>query len=413
MYAKKKWLKIPIIVSGIVASGIFCGALISNRTALHQAPKNDKISKLKLPEGFVAEHLFSPSDAQDGSWVSMTFDDKGRMITSDQYGFLYRLVIPEIGSSEKPKVEKLKIGTDANLDKVSMGYAQGLLYAFNSLYVVVNNRENDKFAKGSGLYRLQDTDGDDQYDKITLLKTMKGEGEHGPHSIILSPDKKSLYIVAGNHTDLPQMDTYRLTPNWADDNLFPVIKDPRGHANDRHAPGGWIVNTDPEGKKWELISAGYRNPYDIAFNEAGDLFIYDADMEWDFGQPWYRPTRVSQAVSGGEDGWRTGSGKWHPSFEDNIPPIQNIGQGSPTNLIYLKDARFPEKYKNTLLAFDWSFGIVHAMRITPKGASYSSQHSEFLSGSPLPLTDGAIGPDGALYFLTGGRRLESDLYRVY
>jgi N-methylhydantoinase A/oxoprolinase/acetone carboxylase beta subunit len=24
-----------------------------------------------------------------------------------------------------------------------------------------------------------------------------------------------------------------------------------------------------------------------------------------------------------------------------------------------------------------------------------------------------LGPDGALYFLTGGRRLESDLYRVY
>ncbi|HAH36866.1 MAG TPA: heme-binding protein, partial [Algoriphagus sp.] len=38
---------------------------------------------------------------------------------------------------------------------------------------------------------------------------------------------------------------------------------------------------------------------------------------------------------------------------------------------------------------------------------------EFISGSPLPLTDGTIGPDGAMYFATGGRRLESDLYRVY
>ena len=31
----------------------------------------------------------------------------------------------------------------------------------------------------------------------------------------------------------------------------------------------------------------------------------------------------------------------------------------------------------------------------------------------MPLTDGIIGPDGAMYFLTGGRRIESDLYRVY
>src|SRR5690606_22040937 len=35
------------------------------------------------------------------------------------------------------------------------------------------------------------------------------------------------------------------------------------------------------------------------------------------------------------------------------------------------------------------------------------------SGLPLPLTDGVIGPDGAMYFLTGGRRIDSDLYRVY
>jgi len=27
--------------------------------------------------------------------------------------------------------------------------------------------------------------------------------------------------------------------------------------------------------------------------------------------------------------------------------------------------------------------------------------------SPLPLTDGLVGPDGAVCFLTGGRRLES------
>ncbi len=28
---------------------------------------------------------------------------------------------------------------------------------------------------------------------------------------------------------------------------------------------------------------GYRNQYDIALNQDGELFTYDADMEWDFG----------------------------------------------------------------------------------------------------------------------------------
>ncbi|GAB3809235.1 hypothetical protein GCM10028819_50170 [Spirosoma humi] len=376
---------------------------------------NPKTDKLKLLPGFKAEHLYSPSDNKEGSWVAMAFDDKGRMITSDQYGFLYRLELPPIGSgSSQPKIEKLKVGVVQPGDTtVGMGYAQGLLYAFNSLYVMVNNWQNKKFDKGSGLYRLQDTDGDDQYDKITLLKALKGEpGEHGPHSIKLSPDKKSIYIIAGNHTDVPEMDAYRLPPNWKEDNLFPQIKDPRGHANNRMAPGGWIANIDPEGKRWELIGAGFRNAFDIAFNEAGDMFAYDSDMEWDFGLPWYRPTRICHVTSGAEFGWRTGNGKWLPASPDNLPPVLNIGQGSPTNLVFGENARFPQRYRQSLFAFDWSFGIIYSINLKPKGASYEAEREEFISGSPLPLTDGMFGPDGALYFLTGGRRLESDLYRI-
>ncbi len=90
-----------------------------------------------------------------------------------------------------------------------MGTAHGLLYAFNSLYVMVNNRVTPELPRHSGFYRLQDTNGDDQYDKVTLLKELEGNGEHGPHSIILSPDKKSLYVISGNHTDAPDMDAYR------------------------------------------------------------------------------------------------------------------------------------------------------------------------------------------------------------
>ena len=37
-------------------------------------------------------------------------------------------------------------------------------------------------------------------------------------------------------------------------------------------------------------------PVDVAFNRYGDLFTYDADMEWDINTPWYRPTRVCQAA---------------------------------------------------------------------------------------------------------------------
>ncbi len=415
-----------LLKNSTVKSLLFISMLVLVITSCKQSEKkevseyqeqNPKIEKLKLLSGFKAEHLYSPGDRKEGSWVAMTFDDKGRLITADQYGALYRLKLAPIGSKNlTPEIERLKIHTGEKVADsiIQMGFAQGLLYAFNSLYVMVNHTKDKEFERGTGLYRLQDTDNDDQYDKITLLKSLSGEpGEHGPHSIVLSPDGKSLYVIAGNHTDLPEMDSYRLPKVWENDNLFPQIKDPRGHANNRGAPGGWIAHIDPEGKNWELISAGYRNPFDLAFNDEGDMFTYDSDMEWDLGMPWYRPTRICLVTSGSEFGWRTGNGKWSPAYPDNLPPLLNIGQGSPTNVIYGRKANFPEKYKHSLFTFDWSFGIIYSIELKPQGSSYVAEKEEFLSGIPLPLTDGVIGPDGALYFLTGGRRLESDLYRVY
>lgn len=392
----------------------------NNEVQQTKQSSDPKIANLKLPEGFNADHLLGPSENGEGSWVSMTFDDKGRLIASDQYGALYRMVVPAIGDTiTKIKVEQLVIPTDKEAaadtshKKISIGYAHGLLYAFNSLYVMINHESDSAFGKGSGLYRLQDTDGDDQFDKITLLKALYGEGEHGPHSIVLAPDKKSLFVIAGNFTKIPEMQGYRNFPDGKIDNLLPLIKDPNGHDNTVNWHGGWIANVDSTGTNWELYSSGFRNPFDLAFNDAGDMFTYDSDMEWDFGTPWYRPTRICQVTSGSEFGWRPGTNKWSPVFPDNLPAVLNIGQGSPTNVVSGINAHFPEKYRRSIFAFDWSFGIIYSIHLEPQGSSYKATGEEFVSGSPLPLTDGIVGPDGALYFLTGGRRLESDLYRVY
>ncbi|MDR3716846.1 MAG: c-type cytochrome [Puia sp.] len=383
------------------------------------ASTDPKISHLRLPAGFHADHLYSPGVNDQGSWVAMTFDNKGRMIACDQYGNLYRLTIPAIGSDTtqtKIKVDSLVLQIPGDTSRFArrIGYAHGLLYAFNSLYVMVNDEGEDSTrTRHSGLYRLQDTDGDDQYDKITLIKRLEGDGEHGPHSIVLAPDGNSLYIIAGNFTRIPKMDNYTAPPVWQIDNLLPLIRDPNGHDNTVNTHGGWIARIDSTGGNFDLISAGFRNPFDLTFNDAGEMFTFDSDMEWDFGLPWYRPIRICHVPSGGEFGWRPGTDKWSPIYPDNLPPLLNIGQGSPTSVFSGWNARFPEKYRRSLYAFDWSFGIIYAFQPKPEGATYSATAEEFISGSPLPLTDGMIGPDGALYFLTGGRRLESDLYRVY
>ena len=57
-------------------------------------------------------------------------------------------------------------------------------------------------------------------------------------------------------------------------------------------------------------------------------------MEYDFNTPWYRPTRVCHVVSGAEYGWRNGAGKRPEWYPDNLPPVFNIGPGSPTGMTF-------------------------------------------------------------------------------
>jgi putative heme-binding domain-containing protein len=290
-----------------------------------------------------------------------------------------------------------------------IGRAQGLLCAFDSLYVVAHAGED----MPAGLYRVRDTDDDDQYDSVELLREFEGGGEHGPHAVILGPDRKSLFICAGNNTQIPKPERSIVPRLWQEDQLLPRLPDANGHNVDAMAPGGWVCQTDRDGKQFLLLSTGFRNPFDIAFDPNGELFTFDADMEWDIGLPWYRPTRVCHVVPGSEFGWRNGSGKWPPYYADSLPAAVDIGPGSPTGITFGTGARFPAKYQNSLFISDWSYGIIYTVQLEPDGASYSGTSEIFCSAPALPVTDLVVHPrEGSLYFLVGGRRSQSALYRV-
>jgi putative heme-binding domain-containing protein len=354
------------------------------------------VGNIRIAKGFKLELIYSVPSRTQGSWVALCVDPRGRLIAADQNGKLYRITPPKPGSSDQVEPEMIA---------VNLSGAHGLLCAFESLYVMVNERGTH------GLYRVRDTDGDDRYDNVQLLQRINGGGEHGMHSIVLSPDGESLYVVCGNSTELTNVDHSRVPLNWGEDHLLPRI--PTGFMDDSMAPQGWIARTDKDGKSWELIASGMRNPFDIAFNRHGELFTYDADMEWDIGEPWYRPTRVNHVTSGAEFGFRNGSGKWPAYYIDSLGAVADIGPGSPTGITFGYGSNFPERYQSALFISDWSFGKLRAVHLKADGASYTAEAEEFLSGQPLPVTDVVINPkDGAMYLAVGGRRTKSALYRV-
>ena len=365
--------------------------------------KATPVGRIKAAEGFRVELLYSVPSEQQGSWVNLCADPKGRLLVSDQFGGLYRLTPPAIG-------ETLAI-SDVQPVPVEIRAVNGLVWAEDSLYVGVNDYEKKI---PSGLYRITDSDQDDQLDTVHLLKEFQARGDHGVHAVVPSPDGQSLFLVTGNSTKPTDLaDTSQVPQVWGEDHLLPSFPDGRGHNRGVLAPGGIIYRVDWEGKNFEAYANGFRNIFDAAFNRDGELFTFDADMEYDFNTPWYRPTRICHVVSGAEYGWRNGAGKRPIFYADNLPPVLDIGPGSPTGMTFGYGAKFPEKYQNALFALDWSWGKLYAVHLEPSGSTYTATKEEFVTGAPLPITDAIINPqDGAMYFTIGGRRVQSGLYRV-
>ena len=328
--------------------------------------------ELTLLPGFRAQLLYSVPRAKQGSWVSLTEDPAGRLYASDQYGALFRVTV---GASESD--------TRVETVDVNVGSAHGLCWAHDSLYAVVS----EGGGRDNGLYRIRDTDGDDRLDHAQLLRKFGSGGEHGPHAVVQGPDG-ALWIVGGNHTDLPEpIDTYARPRNWAEDLLEPRIEDPNGHAVGIRAPAGWVVRTDADGKRWELWACGFRNAYDIAFDREGELFTFDSDMEWDMGAPWYRPTRVFHVVRGADFGWRGGPGKMPPCYPDTLPSVVDIGPSSPTGVTFGYGAKFPARYERALYALDWAYGTIYAVHLEAQGSTYGATFEKFATGKPFPVTE--------------------------
>jgi len=347
---------------------------------------------IRVEPGFKVQLLHSATPTE-GSWIDMTIDTQGRLIISPQeQGKLLRLTLAK---GRLTKIEPL----DA-----PVGGAMGLLYADNCLFL------DGSGPKGWGIYRLRASG--DGFAAPELIRPMSTGGEHGSHAIVLGPDHK-LYIVSGNFTKVPS-DILPSSPhrNFADDQLLPWANDGRGFGAGLHAPGGFVMRMDEDGRNCELFAAGTRNTYDVAFNTDGELIGFDSDMEWDWGTAWYRPTRVNHWVAGGDFGFREGTGKFPEYYEDTLPATLNIGLGSPTGVMFGTRSKFPKFYRDACFMEDWTYGRLFAIHFTPDGATYDASAETVLRGIPLNLTSLEFGLDGALYFITGGRGTESGLYRL-
>ncbi|NJL73367.1 MAG: DUF1080 domain-containing protein, partial [Candidatus Competibacteraceae bacterium] len=294
--------------------------------------------RFRTPEGFTVEEV--ATNDLVGSVYNMTFDHLGRPLISTENDGLFYLV---------------DTNGDGVYDEKKMFYsgvksAMGLCFVAPGDLLVQAVGPNE-----TALYRITDTDLDDEADRMQMvLKSEGGIGEHGPHAIQRGPDGY-FYLIYGNHSH-PKRETDPASPSYGleEDHLLPRYVDPRGHATKITAPGGTIHRFDPALNSLEQVAGGFRNAYDFSIDATGELWTYDSDMEWDFGLPWYRPTRVVHAIPGGDYGWRTGSSKWPFYYIDTLPSVHDVGRGSPVGMCFYEHTVYPGPYRGALFMGDWS-----------------------------------------------------------
>lgn len=351
--------------------------------------------RFQCPKNFSVQRLLG--DDQVGSVIAMAFNEFGHLIVSQENGPLLLLH----DRSGDGTVDTVRVYCE------EVKSCQGILPLNGEVFVTGIGPD------GLGLYRLSDNDRNGSLETVKKIVSFEGQpGEHGPHGVTLGHDGM-IYVIVGNHTQATGTSGpgQTLVDHYEGD-LVPRYEDPGGHARGIKAPGGTVIRTNTEGSIVERIAGGLRNAYDLVVHPDGGMFVHDSDMESDIDTAWYRPTGLYDVTEAGEYGWRSGWAQWPEYYPDRLPMILDTGRGSPTGGVCYEHFRFPVRYHNSVFLADWSEGRILAVRIKPDGAGHKAESEEFIKGQPLNVTDLDVGPDGALYFCTGGRGTAGGIYRV-
>ncbi len=335
---------------------------------------------VKLPAGFTAKVYADNPLAPDA--YTMTIDAEGRVLVAGK-GYVRAL---EDTDNDGVADRAVDIVTDLKQGPM------GLLAEGDSLFVVCDG----------GLKRYRGYTGKDKLKgpPETLL-ALKTGGEHDAHAVRRGPDGW-LYVLCGNMSGVTKE----------------TIRGERSPVKDPIA--GALVRLSPDFKQVEVVADGFRNPYSFDFDTNGEPFTFDSDNERCVGLPWYEGCRFYHVVPGGNYGWRSPqlSQTWRkpPYFPDVVPPVCDTGRGSPTGVVCYRHTAFPERFHGGFFIADWTFGKVHFVSLTLKGASYAGKPEVFLEPtgtSGFAPTAVEVHPKtGELFVSIGGRGTRGGVYRV-
>jgi putative membrane-bound dehydrogenase-like protein len=355
--------------------------------------------------------------------AAMTFDRRGRLFVGQ--GPQYRNPKPDTPG------DTVVILIDSNRDgvaDVSRTFASGL----NSIQGLAWHGQDLWIGNSPDLTVVRDLDGDDVADEYVKVYTDLGNLEHANHGHNWAPDGK-LYFSQGTSKGLTQPGRiapkpFRQlwdvrapagTPDFPPPLVFTrseykaTYQDPR----DEWGREGGVLRSDDNGANLEIVSRGFRNPWDIAFDSAFNWLGTDNDQS--------DGDRVVMPFFGAHFGWgHVWSNHWTGKDHAPTAPISGpVFDGSGTGILYYDAPQLPLAYRGVWFFNDWLRKTTFVYRprwegalIQPEGgrwqafasgggagravAYYGSgpEQKEPALASPLfKPVDIVTGPDGALY----------------
>ena len=364
---------------------------------------------------FVCETFRQKEGVEDNrSHMDWLRADLSAMTVEDRAAYM-RAYVEDADARYTAEQDRIRLVTDADGD----GRADGSTVFAGGFDSLLTGTGAGVLARPNGdvyytcipdLWRLKDTDGDGVADEKEVLSTGYGVRfafrGHDMHGLTVGPDGR-LYWSIG-------------------DRGFHVLT-PEGELLHRPDTGA-VFRSEPDGSNLELFAKGLRNPQELAFDDAGNLFTWDnnsdsgdkarwvhviqgSDSGWrmyfqylDDRGPWNRemmwvPRDVPASVTFGATGVpaETAAATIQPAY--SLPPLANIGDG-PSGLTYDPGVGLPRELRGHFFACDF--------RGTPGNSGVRHWTNERVGATFKPVdlgkyvwgvlaTDAAFAPDGSLF----------------
>ncbi|HEV3143128.1 MAG TPA: PVC-type heme-binding CxxCH protein, partial [Gemmataceae bacterium] len=164
--------------------------------------------------------------------------------------------------------------------------------------------------------------------------------------------------------------------------------------------GGNVFRCSPDGSKIEHFATGFWNPFGMAFDLHGRLFVVDNDPD-DRG-----PCRLLHVIQGGDYGYRYRYGRkglhpfqsWNGELPGTLPMVAGTSE-APSGILACPFAGWPKEYQGALFSTSWGDHVIETFDPKPKGASFTATAKILVRGDEnfRPVSIVAC-PDGSLVF---------------